>query len=145
MRHAWRVAVLGFLSLAAPLWGQEAFWFTDIHAAYQTARAQNKPVLIYFTGSDWCPWCIRLDKQVLNTPTFAQASTNWILLKADFPRTTPINAELQRQNMRLATLFGVEGFPVLILTDGQGNELGRMGYAAVGPEIYIRHIQSLLP
>ena len=91
-------------------------WLTDFDAAQARARSENKPLLIDFTGSDWCPPCIRLRKQVFSKLEFADyAAKNLVLLEVDFPKRKTLPPTQQAANDTVARKFGVEGFPTLIL------------------------------
>lgn len=144
MRNALAAVLLVVAGFTVSLGAEEILWNTDVHEAFQSARAQNKPVLIYFTGSDWCPWCRRLDKEILGTPVFASASAGWVLLKADFLRYGFQEESLRNQNERLMQIYGVQGFPMLILTDGKGNELGRVGYQRTSPEAFVAKLNAFI-
>jgi len=117
-------------------------WRNDLAGALQQARSENKLVLVDFTGSDWCPWCIKFDHDVLSTKNFAAyASQKLELVKLDFPRHTPQNDDLKRANAALARQFGVDGYPTYVLLDADGRELGRqVGYLDGGPQAFISEL-----
>jgi thioredoxin-related protein len=123
-------AVLAALFLSAGAAQAELQWLTDFKKAQEQAKTQNKPLLIEFTGSDWCPPCRMLQKEVLSAHEFEQyAAKNFILLEIDFPRTKPQSTELAQQNQTLAQRFGIDGFPTLILLNVDGKKLGELaGY-----------------
>lgn len=122
----------------------ELSWQTDLPKAQAQAQAEDKTVLINFTGSDWCPWCVRLSKEIFNTAEFAGfAQTNLVLVELDFPRRKPISDELRRANEALSKQYNIEGFPTVVLLDGQGRELGRLGYARGGPNAFIAAVEKL--
>jgi protein disulfide-isomerase len=124
----------------------EPMWRNDFPGAVQQARAENKLVLLDFTGSDWCPWCIKFDHDVLATENFAAyAGQKLELVKVDFPRHTLQSTELQTANRALAAQFGVDGYPTYVLVDAAGKELGRqVGYAEGGPEAFIRELNGFI-
>lgn len=132
---------------AAPLAAPEAVWRTDLPGALQQARAEKKVVLLDFTGSDWCPWCIKFDQDVLSTGKFAKyAKARLVLVKLDFPRQTPQGDDLKRANAALAKQFKVDGFPTYILLDADGKELGRVvGYLNGGPDAFTAKLDSFNP
>jgi protein disulfide-isomerase len=121
-----------------------AVWRTDFPSALQQAQAEHKLVLIDFTGSDWCPWCIKFDQEVLTTDRFfGYAAKNLVLVKADFPRHTPQPENLIRANAALQKTFKVDGFPTYVLLKADGNELGRqIGYVAGGPDAFISELDG---
>jgi len=118
-------------------------WGTDLPAALTRARSENKKVLLDFTGSDWCPWCIKFDHEVLSTDEFATyARSKLVLVLLDFPRTKPQSATLKQANEKLAKQFGVKGYPTYVLLDNAGKELGRqVGYAGGGPGAFIAELE----
>ncbi|MGD0349330.1 MAG: thioredoxin family protein [Verrucomicrobiota bacterium] len=122
----------------------ELSWGTDLPAALDQARSENKMVLLDFTGSDWCPWCIKFDHAVLSTDKFAAyAKDKLVLVKLDFPRHTPQGNSLRQANRELAKRFGVHGYPTYVLLNYAGRELGRqVGYAEGGPEAFIAELEG---
>jgi thiol-disulfide isomerase/thioredoxin len=127
---------------AAATRDSEPLWRNDLPGALQQARSENKLVLVDFTGSDWCPWCIKFDQDVLDTENFAAyASQKLELVKLDFPRHTPQSDDLKRANAALARQFGVDGYPTYVLLDADGRELGRqVGYLDGGPQAFISEL-----
>ena len=118
-------------------------WSTDFSRTLDQARADDKTVLLEFTGSDWCPWCIKFDHEVLQTDQFATyARSKLELVLVDFPRTKPQENALKQANQALASQYHVTGFPTFILVNYAGNELGRqVGYVEGGPAIFIAELQ----
>jgi len=121
----------------------ELAWGTDLPAALNQARSEKKRVLLDFTGSDWCPWCIKFDREVLSTDKFAAyARDKLVLVLLDFPRTKPQSATLKQANEALAKQFGVKGYPTYVLLNNSGKELGRqVGYAEGGPDAFIAELE----
>lgn len=119
-------------------------WKTDYTAALAEAAKENKMVLLDFTGSDWCGWCIKLQKDTFSKPEFKKfAQESLVLVELDFPRGKTQSDELKKQNEELAEKFGVQGFPTLVLLDPQGKEATRnVGYLQGGPEAFIQWIES---
>jgi thioredoxin-related protein len=123
----------------------ETNWETDFEKAKTAAAEKNVPILVDFSGSDWCGWCVKLNKEVFSTATFKQyAENNLVLLLLDFPRGKPQSEQQKTQNRQLMEQYGVQGFPTVILLDATGKELARTGYQAGGPDGYIEHLKSLL-
>ncbi|HXR04446.1 MAG TPA: thioredoxin family protein [Verrucomicrobiae bacterium] len=122
----------------------ELAWGTDLPAALTRARSENKRVLLDFTGSDWCPWCIKFDHEVLSTDKFAAyARDKLVLVLLDFPRTKPQSETLKQANKALAKQFGVTGYPTYVLLNDAGKELGRqVGYAEGGPDAFLAKLES---
>ena len=119
-------------------------WKTDYTAALERAAKENKMVLLDFTGSDWCGWCIKLQKDTFSKPEFKKfAEESLVLVELDFPRGKTQSDELKKQNEELAEKFGVQGFPTLVLLDPQGKEATRnVGYLQGGPEAFIQWVES---
>jgi thioredoxin-related protein len=121
-------------------------WLTDFKQAQAAAKANNKPILINFTGSDWCPPCIQLKKDIFTSAEFkSYAAANIILVEADFPRAKQQAPELVTQNQQLAEKFGVGGYPFLVLLRSDGTPLGqRVGYdAGETPASFIAWLENL--
>lgn len=120
-------------------------WIDNTEEVLKLAKEQNKAILIDFTGSDWCGWCIRLKKEVFNTPEFeAFAKEHLILQVADFPNRKPISDAVKQQNRALAQKYGIEGFPTLIILNSDGQQVGRMGYMPGGPAPFIAELQKVI-
>jgi thiol:disulfide interchange protein len=118
-------------------------WTTNYPAALAQAKATNTNVFLFFTGSDWCGWCVRLDREVLSTPEFkSYANKNLILVKLDFPRGEPQSASVKAQNEQLAHKYQVSGFPTVIILDSKGKQIGRTGYQKGGPEAFIETLKK---
>ena len=124
---------------------QELVWETNVTKTMAISNETKKPLLLFFTGSDWCGWCIRLQKEVLRTPEFAAwAKENVVLVELDYPRKAPQTAEIKKQNNELQMAFGIQGFPTIILAnaitkDGKVNfeGIGSTGYVAGGPSAWL--------
>ena len=126
--------------------GAAKAWLTDFEAARKEAAKRNVPILADFSGSDWCGWCIRLDREVFSKPAFKKfAKEKLVLFLADFPSRKEQPPALKAQNEKLATRYKIEGFPTVLLLDATGKELARTGYQAGGAEAYVKHLAKLIP
>jgi protein disulfide-isomerase len=131
---------------------QELVWERDVNKALEISQKSKKPLFMFFTGSDWCGWCIRLQKEVLKTPEFATwAKDNVVLVELDFPRKNTMSPEIQNQNNQLQQLFEVRGYPTVWIVnaeikDGKTNfqKLGTTGYVAGGPEAWLAVANGIL-
>lgn len=131
---------------------QDIYWETNVEKAAQLSMKTNKPLLLFFTGSDWCGWCIRLQKEVLKTAEFAAwAQENAILVELDFPRRTPQQPEIQQQNSALQQMFQVQGYPTIWfanagMKDGKISldRIGSTGYVAGGPAKWLESANQIL-
>ena len=116
-------------------------WLTDFEAGKKAAEESGKSLLVDFTGSDWCHWCIQLDKEVFSQPAFEAVSEDYILVALDFPQGEDlITPEQRAKNEALAQDLSVGGFPTVILFDAQGRPYARTGYQEGGPEAYLAHL-----
>lgn len=114
------------LAALAPAWAAE--WMNDLEAAKARAAAENKAVLVDFTGSDWCGWCIRLRQQVLDTPAFeAYAKDKFVLMEVDVPQNPKFDKNLLARNQKLCEQYGVEGFPTILVLNPKGDVVGGVG------------------
>lgn len=118
-----------------------ATWLTDINAAQAQAAREGKTVLINFTGSDWCGWCIKLRNEVFSQREFDDyAARHLVLVEADFPERIPQSAALKQSNKALASKYNISGYPTLILLNGQGKQIGRSGYQAGGAGPFVQRL-----
>ena len=124
--------LVGFL--AAQAVAADGTWVTDLPKAQAKAKAEKKMVLVDFTGSDWCPPCKALHKNVLSSPEFlSYAKDNLVLVEIDFPRTKPQSDELKKANKELAKKHEIKGYPTVIVFDSDGKELLKdVGYDGKG-------------
>lgn len=124
-----------------------ASWMTDFEAAKARAQAEGKDILVDFTGSDWCTWCIRLDREVFSyQPFYEYTDGNFVLVKLDFPRGPgAISPEDLARNQAIKDHYGavVEGFPTILLTDSGGRAYARTGFEFGGPTAYVAHLSDL--
>lgn len=120
-------------------------WEENLETALQKAKAENKAVLVNFTGSDWCQWCIKLSDEVFSKSEFEDyAEDNLILVRLDFPRNIEQSAETKAYNNQLAQRYGVQGFPTVLLFNSQGQMVLQTGYLPGGPVSYVEHLKNKL-
>ncbi len=138
------VLAISLLSASIALAAGDKGWQTDYQAALEQAAKENKHVLLDFTGSDWCGWCIKMSKDTFSQPAFKEfADKNLILVELDFPNNKPQSDLVIKQNQGLQKKYGVEGFPTLVLLDPQGKEVARnVGYLQGGPEAFISWVKD---
>lgn len=118
-------------------------WQTDVDAALALAKTENKAVMVEFTGSDWCPPCMMMKKEVFSKKAFVQgASEDFILVHLDFPNGDP---ELAEKNQPAAEKYKIEGFPTVILLDSEGKEFDRF-FASQYPKVdlFLAHLDKAL-
>jgi len=118
-------------------------WSTDLEKAFEQAKAEKKSVLVEFTGSDWCPPCIAMRKNVFTKKEFVEgASKNFILVELDFPKG---DKKLKEKNQPFAEKYKIEGFPTVILFDSDGKEFTRF-FASQYPSTgeFLKHLDAAL-
>ena len=120
-------------------------WLTSMGEAMAIARRERKVILANFTGSDWCPWCIRLHDEVfIHKPFLDYAARHLVLLTVDFPRRKWQTPEQKRENADLARRYGIRGYPTILLLDPDGRVIGQTGYRKGGPVSYVNHLRTML-
>ncbi len=139
--------ILTALLAIALVWqanAEENTWLTNLPKAEAQAKAENKIVLVDFTGSDWCGWCKKFNGEVLNTPEFqAYAKNNLVLVELDFPHKKEQSTDLKQANANLKSRFAVHGFPTFVALNKDGKEIGRqVGYAKGGPAAFIAKLEA---
>jgi thioredoxin-related protein len=122
-------------------------WLTDFEMAKKQSKESGKPILLYFSGSDWCTICIKMKKTILETETFQKyAEENLVLMVADFPRTkkNKLDPNIKKQNEELAEKYNQEGkFPYIILMNPDGKILKEWtGYSNATPEQFVDQLKK---
>jgi protein disulfide-isomerase len=135
----------GLLAFTAALSAaEEVIWTTDYKAALAQAKAQNRHVFLFFTGSDWCSWCKKLNREILSTDEFKDYATKkLILVELDFPRGKPQSNEVKEQNAKLADRFKIEGYPTVIVLNSSGKKIGELGYQEGGPSPFVDALSKM--
>lgn len=136
-----------FTVFASNMAFSQANWTTNYEKAIVKAKAEKKPILLLFTGSDWCPPCKRLHKAIFDSKEFEEYSKdNLILIKADFPKRkgNKLPIEQQKYNNNLTQKFGIRGFPTTLILDTNGKvQDKKVGYSGVSPKEYIKDIKKI--
>lgn len=138
------LAVTVNLAMAVP----PAGWTEDYAKAVEKAKTEKKNLLLDFTGSDWCGYCKALDKEVFATPQFKSwAKDNVVLVKVDFPHSTPQTAKVKKQNGELKSKFPSDGYPTVLIVNPEGKEISRkVGYKiGSGPAAYLEGLKGASP
>ncbi|MDG1342570.1 MAG: thioredoxin family protein [Flavobacteriaceae bacterium] len=122
-------------------------WRTDWDIAKVEAEQANKKLILVFSGSDWCIPCIKLEKEIWESPSFTQyAEQYYVLFRADFPKRkkNKLPETIQKLNDRLASEYNSKGyFPLVVVLDTKGKVKGHLGYKKLTPEAYIALIEQL--
>ena len=123
----------------------EEGWLTDLSKAQAQAKADHKMVLMDFNGSDWCPPCNALRKNVLSSPEFMDyAKKNLVLVDVDFPHHKELPKDQQEANESLAQKFGVEGLPTVIVLNSEGKEIRKSsGYDGQSAKDFVAELAKL--
>lgn len=123
----------------------ELKWTANFQQATAEAQKTGKPILIFFSGSDWCKPCIKLKKYILETETFEKYSTTFVLYNADFPYNTKLSKEITKANEDLAAQFNKEGkFPKIVYLTPSLKVLGSTGFIDCSPDEYIQEIKRII-
>ena len=141
-----RKIAIGLLISAALLRASaaELEWMTDLPKAQAKAKEEKKMVMLDFTGSDWCGWCIKLHKEVFSTPAFAEyAKDNLVLVEVDFPTKKKQSAELKKANNELQRKYKIDVYPTIIVLNAEGKTIGELGYVAGGPKAFIAELNKV--
>ncbi len=138
------VAVMALYCSGFALAGGEG-WTSDFTAAKKQATESKKDLLIDFTGSDWCGWCIKLKEEVFSKDAFKTGvKDTLVLVELDYPKDkSKLTAETIQQNKELAEKYPISGYPSIILTDAEGKPYAATGYQEGGPEAYVKHLNEL--
>ena len=120
-------------------------WGDNFEEAKKESASKGRPILVDFTGSDWCGWCIKLKNEVFSKQAFKDfAAENLVLFVADFPSRKKLSEDVKKQNDALQEKYGIRGYPTILLLDKDGKELARTGYQSGGPEAYVTHLKELI-
>jgi thioredoxin-related protein len=136
---------------ACCLWLQvradDLVWLTSLPKALDQAKTGHKLVLADFTGSDWCTWCKKLDKDTFSQTEFADyAKKNLVLLQLDYPDKKPQSDELKAANAALAKKYKIQGYPTLIAFNPDGSVVWQnVGYLEGGPPALIAQLDAVKP
>lgn len=137
--------LMGFMLSSLYVYADDPQWLTDFEKAKQIATDKDLPILVNFTGSDWCQYCKRLVNEVFSKTAFkTYASEKLVLFKADFPRFKKLSDDLIRQNQSLASTYGIRGLPTILLLDAQGKVLAQDGYRAGGADAYVERLDEYI-
>ncbi len=120
-------------------------WETDFKKALSAAKASGKYIMLDFSGSDWCGWCIKLEKEVFSQDAFKDfAEKNLVCVLVDFPRKKMQTGEQKQQNRDLATKYGIRGYPTIIILSPDGEPVDMTGYLQGGSRNYVQHLNEII-
>ena len=119
-------------------------WSTNYEKALQESKATSKPILLFFTGSDWCGWCKKLEKEVFDTPEFTQSiGDKMIFVVLDYPMKKSLDSKTYEQNQRLKKHYSIKSYPTVILINGNEDLIGSTGYRSGGGKKYAQHLMKM--
>lgn len=120
-------------------------WSHDFAAAKKEAAESKKDLLLDFTGSDWCGWCIKLNDEVFKHDAFKNGvKDTFVLVELDYPRDkSKLSDETKAQNKELSEKYAIQGYPTILLCDAEGRPYAATGYQKDGPEKYVAHLNEL--
>ena len=138
-------ALLTFVPVAVHAQAVKAGWTDNQTKALAQAKVEKKLVLMDFTGSDWCSWCIRMDKEVFDTAEFKDyAKDKLVLVEVDYPHQKAQSPQVKKQNEALQTKYNVEGYPTMIVVDGDGKTVKVFdGYQEGGAKGFVEQLKKL--
>jgi thioredoxin-related protein len=148
MRYFGRIVILvSALAAVACLAGSAAaaeLWTDNFAQAQAQAKKEGKDLLVDFTSSDWCPWCVKLRLEVFGKEKFkTEAPKKYVLVELDFPRTKTLSDEVKKQNTELQQKYQISGFPTVLLMDADGKVYAKTGYQAGGEEPFLKHLDEM--
>jgi protein disulfide-isomerase len=121
----------------------ELEWMTDLAKAQAKAKQEKKLVMLDFTGSDWCGWCIKLNKDVFTKAEFIEyAKNNLVPVEVDFPTRKEQSVAVKKANQALKAKYKVDGYPTIIVLNGEGKQVGELGYMS-SPKAFIAELEKL--
>ncbi|MGE4300353.1 MAG: thioredoxin family protein [Victivallaceae bacterium] len=120
-------------------------WYLNLDEAAKVAKKENKPLMVLFTGSDWCPWCIKLHNEILSQPEFETfAAAELVPVYLDFPNSKPQTDAERAANQAAASKFGIRGYPTIVFLSPDGKELARTGYQRMSAGQYADYVKQLI-
>ena len=141
------VLCLGLLALPAAGFAQASKpgWGVNQNQALAKAKTEKKMVLMDFTGSDWCEWCMKMDKEIFSTPEFKKyAQANLVLVELDSPHRKQLPPMIKQQNDALKQQYDVSGYPTMVVLDANGKTLQTFsGYVEGGATAFIATLEKL--
>ena len=137
------LSLIALTALSTSAFAAKEGWTDDLAKAKEQAKAENKKILLDFTGSDWCGWCKKLDAEVFSQQEFKDyAAKHLVLVEVDFPHHTKLADATKKQNDELAKKFQINGYPTIIVTSASGNKKGQLGYMEGGPKAFIKALEK---
>jgi len=138
------LSILMLVALNSIAFATKEGWIDDLEKAKVQAKAENKKILLDFTGSDWCGWCKKLDAEVFSQQAFKDyAAKHLVLVEVDFPHSFQLPEATKKQNDALAKKFSIQGYPTIIITSASGTKKGELGYVEGGPDAFLKALKKV--
>lgn len=120
-------------------------WSASSKEATDKAKQENKAVILLFTGSDWCEWCKKMNKEVFEDPEFIRLTGNrFVFVELDFPMNKILPLDMAEQNAQLKYKYGITGYPTVVVLDSNGNFVAETGYRPGGGRAYAEYLLGLI-
>ncbi|MEQ1852509.1 MAG: thioredoxin family protein [Chthoniobacteraceae bacterium] len=137
------LSIIATLALASLAHAAKDGWLDDFEKAKAQAKAENKKILLDFTGSDWCGWCKKLDSEIFSQQEFKDyAAKKLVLVELDFPKGFQLPEATKKQNEELAKKFNIRGYPTIVVLSVYGTKRGELGYVEGGPKSFIKALEK---
>lgn len=125
--------------------GYSLEWNESYPEALTEAKKEKKILLMSFMGSDWCPWCKKLDAEVFEDPRFAaEVGNDFVFMMVDFPKDKEQPEAIHLQNEQLLSTYKVIGYPMVILVHPEKGEIARLGYLPIGGKNYAEKLKKYI-
>lgn len=139
----WMICLLTVLTVG--LFAGGIRWQSNYDEALEKSKNEKKLMFVFFTGSDWCGWCMKLDREILSRNEMVEyLNKNFILYKADFPKKNKPPKAVEEKNRALSRKYGIRGYPTIVITDETGKQIGTAGYMRGGSPAMIKHLDQFL-
>lgn len=116
-------------------------WYHDYDKTFAVAKKKDLPLFLFFSGTDWCPWCKKLEKNVLSNPEFYQGLTDqYVFCMVDFPMKNSIDEQQLKRNKALMQEYEVIGFPTIAIVDVEKGLIAKIGYLTISPLEYREYV-----
>jgi thiol-disulfide isomerase/thioredoxin len=120
-------------------------WLMNYQQAVGAAKQQSRYILLFFTGSDWCGWCKKMESEVFSDPAFANAvSSKFVFVEVDFPMNKALPSDIAQQNAQLKQQYGITGYPTVVILDSNQNFVAETGYRPGGGREYANYLMGLV-
>lgn len=125
-------------------YAEEISWMTNYPQALQQAQADSKPIVLFFTGSDFCPACQHVDREILKSSDFIHAiKDKFIFVKLDFPMRTKLDFKTAAQNEQLKNKYQVDKLPTFIVIDGNEKIIAKVPYPKEGAQKFTKDLLQI--